>query len=157
MPKEIERKFLLDGEDWRALADGVFLCQGYLAAGPECAVRVRIAGDKAWIGVKGRTSGATRQEFEYPVPIGDAREMIETLAERPLIEKTRHVIPFAGHIWEVDEFSGENKGLIIAEIELENEDEPFEKPAWIGREVTGDPRYYNANLVRNPFRLWGKE
>lgn len=154
MPKEIERKFLLANDGWRGLAQGLHICQGYLAAEPECAVRARIAGERAWIGIKGRNVGATRLEFEYPVPLEDARLMLERLAKRPLIEKTRYAIPYHGLTWEVDEFSGDNQGLIIAEVELKDERQSFVKPGWIGPEVTGDPRYYNSNLVENPFKNW---
>jgi adenylate cyclase len=158
MPKEIERKFLLANDRWRALphelAGGVYLCQGYLSTDKRCTVRVRIAGDSAWIGIKGENHGATRLEFEYAVPLEDARLMLERLAKQPLIEKTRHAIPFAGLIWEVDEFHGDNQGLIIAEVELEDEAQTFARPNWVGQEVTSDPRYYNANLVANPYRSW---
>ena len=154
MISEIERKFLLANDSWRGLAQGITLCQGYLSTDKHCAVRVRIAGNKAWIGIKGETHGATRLEFEYPVPLEEARLMLERLAKRPLIEKTRYTIPFAGLIWEVDEFHGDNQDLIIAEVELEDEAQSFARPDWIGREVTGDPRYYNANLVANPFKEW---
>jgi len=158
MPKEIERKFLLANDGWRGLvhdmAGGVYLCQGYLSTDTHCAVRVRIAGNKAWVGIKGKNHGATRLEFEYPIPLEDARLVLERLAKQPLIEKTRYATPFAGLIWEVDEFHGDNQGLIIAEVELEDEAQTFAKPDWAGKEVTGDPRYYNANLVANPFKSW---
>jgi len=154
MPKEIERKFLLANDGWRGLAEGVYLCQGYLSTNKHCTVRVRIAGNSAQIGIKGENHGATRLDFEYSVPLEDARLMLERLAKQPLIEKTRYAVPFAGLIWEVDEFHGDNQGLFIAEVELEDEAQTFAKPSWIGREVTGDPRYYNANLVANPFKSW---
>ncbi|MCL1939212.1 MAG: CYTH domain-containing protein [Desulfovibrionaceae bacterium] len=154
MPKEIERKFLPANDDWRGLVEGVRLCQGYLSTDDACAVRVRIAGDRAWVGIKGKNTGATRLEFEYPVPLKDARQMLESLAKRPLIEKTRYAIPFAGLNWEVDEFHGDNQGLIIIEVELEDEAQTFVKPHWAGLEVTGDPRYYNSNLVAHPFKSW---
>ena len=158
MPKEIERKFLPANDSWRGLtldpAGGVTLCQGYLSTDPCCAVRVRIAGNRAWLGIKGEKQGATRLEFEYPVPIEEARLILERLAKRPLIEKTRYAIPFAGLIWEVDEFHGDNQGLIIAEVELEEEAQTFARPDWVGREVTGDPRYYNANQIESPFKIW---
>lgn len=154
MPTEIERKFLLADDGWRGLTEGVHISQGYLVADRDRAVRVRIAGNRAWLGIKGETRGAARLEFEYPVPLEDARLMLERLAKRPFIEKTRYAIPFGGLLWEVDEFAGDNQGLIIAEVELEHERQHIARPAWIGREVTGDPRYYNANLVANPFRNW---
>jgi adenylate cyclase len=154
MPKEIERKFLAANDGWRGLVEGVRLCQGYLSTDSACAVRVRIAGDKARVGIKGSNTGAARLEFEYPVPLEDARLMLEKLAKRPLIEKTRYAVPFAGLIWEVDEFHGDNQGLIVIEVELEDEAQAFVKPHWAGREVTGDPRYYNSNLVAGPFKDW---
>ena len=154
MPKEIERKFLLANDDWRGLVEGVYLCQGYLSTDTHCAVRVRIAENSAWVGIKGENHGVTRLEFEYPVPLEDARLMLERLAKRPLIEKTRYAVPFAELIWEVDEFHGDNQGLIIAEVELEDEAQTFTRPDWVGREVTGDPRYYNANLVATPYKSW---
>lgn len=154
MAWEIERKFLPANDGWRGLAQGFPLCQGYLGTERGCAVRVRIAGHKACIGIKGGGGGAARLEFEYPVPLADARVMLERLARRPLIEKTRYAIPFGGRIWEVDEFAGENQGLIIIEVELESEDQTFARPDWVGPEVTGDPRYYNSSLVASPFTSW---
>lgn len=154
MPTEIERKFLPANDNWRGLVEGTFFCQGYLCAEPECAVRVRIAGDRAWFGIKGKNTGAVRLEFEYPLPLDEARQILETLAKRPLIEKVRYRIPFGGLIWEVDEFSGDNQGLVIVEVELETEAQVFDRPDWLGREVTGDPRYYNANLVKHPYKNW---
>ena len=154
MPKEIERKFLTANDGWRDLVEGVYLCQGYLSTDKQCAVRVRIAGNSAFIGIKGENDGPTRLEFEYPVPLEDAHLMLERLAKRPLIEKTRYAVPFAGLIWEVDEFHGDNQGLVIAEVELEDESQVFARPDWAGREVTGDSRYYNANLVEFPYKKW---
>ena len=154
MGTEIERKFLLRNDGWRGLAPGKPYVQGYLAGGRECSVRVRIADGKATLTIKGATIGATRSEFEYPLPLEDARHMLDTLARKPLIEKTRHAVPYKGFCWEIDEFHGANQGLIVAEIELEREDQAFEAPAWIGEEVTGDPRYYNANLARVPYSQW---
>ena len=154
MAQEIERKFLLRTEGWRGLAPGRAYVQGYLACGGACAVRVRIADNAATLTIKSATDGAVRHEFEYAVPLADARRMLDLLAEKPLIEKTRYTIEHKGFYWEIDEFHGENQGLIVAEIELEREDEVFEKPDWIGGEVTGDPRYYNANLARVPYSAW---
>ncbi len=154
MAKEIERKFLVTGEDWRALAEGIPYRQGYLSSAKECTVRVRTVGPRAFLTVKGMTVGATRAEYEYEIPPADCNAMLETLAQKPIIEKTRYRIPHDGHVWEVDEFFGENRGLIVAEIELRSEEEAFARPAWIGSEVTGDPRYYNANLIANPFTRW---
>ncbi len=153
MGKEIERKYLVEGMDWRRLAEGVLYRQGYLSSAPQRNVRVRIAGDKATLTIKGPPKGMGRPEFEYEIPMADAREMLE-LCERPLIEKQRYRIAHDGMTWEVDEFSGENQGLVVAEIELQSEQQEFTKPTWIGREVTQDPRYLNANLIRRPFKDW---
>ncbi len=154
MAVEIERKFLVVGDAWRKLAPGVLYRQGYLSSEPARTVRVRIAGERAFLTVKGRTEGATRLEYEYPIPRHDAAEMLDRLAEQPLIEKRRYRIARGMHTWEVDEFLGDNAGLVVAEIELGSESESFEKPEWIGAEVTGDPRYYNANLVAHPYTAW---
>lgn len=152
---EIERKFLVATDAWRSAATRVIsLRQGYLSTNPECAVRVRIRGEAAYLTVKGRSVNGAAPEFEYPVPVADAAAMLDTLAKKPLIEKNRHLVPMDGFTWEVDEFFGENAGLVIAEIELASTDQPYPTPAWLGREVTGDPRYYNANLVANPFLSW---
>ncbi|NLX17974.1 MAG: CYTH domain-containing protein [Desulfobulbus sp.] len=157
MAQEIERKFLLKNERWRGLAEGVLYRQGYLCASPERTVRVRIAGDRGYLAVKGVTLGTVRSEFEYIIPLSDAMEMLDTLCPQPQIEKKRYTIPYQGRIWEVDEFFGLNKGLIIAEIELASEDEHFDRPEWIGREVTGDTRYYNAALCTMPYTAWKSE
>jgi len=154
MAKEIERKFLLRSEDWRGLAPGKAYVQGYLAGSEDCSVRVRIVEDAATLTIKSATIGAVCNEFEYEIPLADARQILSTLARKPLIEKTRYVIEYKGFCWEVDEFHGRNQGLTVAEIELEREAQAFEKPAWIGEEVTGDPRYYNANLARTPYDEW---
>jgi CYTH domain-containing protein len=128
--------------------------QGYLNTAKERTVRVRTIGDKGYLTVKGETKGATRLEFEYEIPVDDACQMLDELCERPLIEKTRRKIEKDGLTWEIDEFFGENKGLIVAEVELEDEDQVFSKPAWIATEVTDEPRYFNANLVDNPYSQW---
>lgn len=151
---EIEKKFLVTNEDWKKLSTGTCYRQGYLCSGSGRTVRVRIAGDRGFLTVKGKSVGAARSEYEYEIPLVDAGEMLENLCERPLIEKVRYRIPFENHIWEVDEFSGENEGLIVAEVELGCEDEVFAIPDWIGSEVTGDTRYYNASLVNYPFSRW---
>lgn len=153
MGVEIERKFLVQSDAWRG-AEGTRYCQGYLSSVAERTVRVRTAKDKGYLTIKGMASGASRQEFEYEIPVQEANEMLNELCERPLIEKYRYKIEYGGFIWEVDEFLGDNKGLIIAEIELPSEDAIFEKPAWLGEEVTEDPRYYNANLIKHPFAQW---
>jgi len=154
MGVEIERKFLLQGDAWRGLGQAVLLRQGYLSSARERVVRVRIEGEQAMLTIKGANVGATRGEWEYPIPLADAVELLDGLCEQPLIEKVRHRIEHAGMVWEVDEFLGANAGLIVAEIELASEDQPFEKPEWIGAEVSGDARYYNANLIRHPFSQW---
>lgn len=151
---EIERKFLLAGDAWRSLGQAVLLRQGYLSSTRERVVRVRIEGEQAMLTIKGANVGATRGEWEYPIPLADAAELLDGLCEQPLIEKYRHRIEHAGMVWEVDEFLGANAGLVVAEIELASEDQPFEKPDWIGAEVSGDARYYNANLIRHPFSQW---
>lgn len=154
MAKEIERKFLVKGEAWRAMAQGTMYRQGYLNSVKERTVRVRTVGDKAFLTIKGITVGATRAEYEYPIPFDDCNAMLDTLAEKPIIEKKRYKIPQGEFTWEVDEFFGENQGLIVAEIELQSEDQKFDKPDWIGEEVTGDPRYFNSNLIKHPFTKW---
>lgn len=154
MTKEIERKFLVKGDAWRALAKGTTYRQGYLNSVKERTVRVRTAEDKAYLTVKGLSVGATRPEYEYEIPFDEGKAMLDTLAEKPLIEKKRYKIPAGVLTWEIDEFLGDNAGLIVAEVELTSEDQAFDMPAWIGEEVTGDPRYYNANLIKNPFTRW---
>lgn len=154
MGVEIERKFLLVGEAWRALGTPSLLRQGYLNADPARTVRVRIEGQGAWLTVKSKNVGAARGEWEYPIPLLDAAELLDHVCERPLIEKYRRRIVFQGHTWEVDEFLGENAGLAVAEIELSSEGEAFARPDWIGAEVTGDARYYNSSLIRLPFSQW---
>lgn len=156
MPQEIERKYLVIGDAWRNLATGTHYRQGYLNGAKERTVRIRTIGEKAFLTIKGETRGIRRKEYEYEIPYGDAMQILENLAEKPLIEKIRYQIPYEGLVWEIDEFLGENAGLIVAEIELTDENQPFAKPAWIDKEVSSDPRYYNANLVRHPYRLWEK-
>jgi len=155
MPKEIERKFLVETEAWRGLGETVLFCQGYLSTHPARTVRVRLAGDRAWITVKGLSHGSERSEYEYAIPAADGAEMLGTLCIRPLLEKRRTRIPIGGLVWEVDEFSGENAGLIVAEVELQSSDEQITLPPWVGREVTGDARFYNSSLLENPFSRWG--
>jgi len=153
MGKEIERKFLVTGTGWKELADGILYRQGYLNSRKERVVRARTMGDKAALTIKGITVGATRLEFEYEIPLDDCRQLLE-LCEQPLIEKTRYKITIGGLVWEVDEFHGVNDGLTVAECELESEDQQIDKPEWVGAEVTGDPRYYNSNLITNPYSTW---
>jgi adenylate cyclase len=154
MAKEIERKFLVKGDAWRALAKGTTYRQGYLNSAKERTVRVRTAEDKAFLTIKGLTLGATRAEYEYAIPFDEGKAMLDALAEKPLIEKKRYKIPAGDLTWEIDEFLGDNAGLIVAEVELKSEDQAFDRPAWLGDEVTGDTRYYNANLIKKPFRRW---
>lgn len=154
MAREIERKFLVIGNAWRQSASGVLFRQGYLNDAPERTVRVRTMGEQAVMTVKGRTVGIERAEFEYEIPFEDCERMLDTLALRPLIEKTRYRIPFKGFVWEVDEFHGENEGLVVAEIELPSADTAFEIPEWVGREVSGDARYFNSALISHPYKTW---
>lgn len=149
MGVEIERKFLLKNDAWRIGAQGVRYRQGYLSIEPEATVRVRIIGDRAWLTIKGKTNGISRLEYEFEIPGVEAEEILKRLCRRPIIEKTRYRVPFSDHVWEIDEFEGELKGLVLAEIEVEAEDESFEMPPWIGREVSGDPRYFNSQIVAN--------
>lgn len=154
-PLEIERKFLIANEGWQSLVEGTpkRLSQGYLCSDPLKSVRVRIAGDRATITVKGSREGISRLELQYDIPVADAEIML-ALCERPLIDKTRHIVRHDGMKWEVDIFHGENDGLKIAEIELEREDQPVKLPDWVGQEVSHEARYYNSCLVKNPFRNW---
>ena len=154
MGTEIERKFLLKNDAWRNLADGVHYRQGYLNSAKERTVRVRIINNKGFLTVKGSNIGATRLEFEYEIPKNECDIMLAHLVEKPVIEKIRYKIDYKGFTWEIDEFFKENRGLIVAEIELESEDQKFEIPGWIGKEVTNDPRYFNSNLINNPYTNW---
>ncbi|MFM7384682.1 MAG: CYTH domain-containing protein [Microcystaceae cyanobacterium] len=154
MATEIERKFLVNGDQWRSLAVGQRYCQGYLPTQDNVTVRVRIVGEKAYLTLKGPTQGMSRSEFEYDIPVTDAEILLNTLCQRPWIEKWRYRIPMGDLVWEVDEFLGENQGLILAEVELVSEDQTFDRPDWIGPEVTGDRRYYNSNLVNYPYQQW---
>lgn len=151
---EIERKFLVQGNAWRQGATGVRYRQGYLCTDKHRTVRVRTAGDRAFLTIKGLSQGASRAEYEYEIPSEDADAMLDTLCHRPLIEKTRYRIPADDLVWEIDEFKGENAGLIVAEVELNSADQPVRLPPWLGKEVTDDPCYYNANLVRTPYSAW---
>ena len=154
MGEEIERKFLVLGDLWRETAEGTRYRQGFLSTEPERTVRVRVAGPRGSSTVKGKNVGARRAEFEYEIPMADAEQMLDTLCKRPLIEKVRYTLAIGPHTWEIDVFEGDNAGLVVAEIELSREDEAFEKPDWVGNEVTDDPRYFNSNLVANPYRTW---
>ena len=154
MGKEIERKYLIKDDSWRECAYGTTYRQGYLSTVKERTVRVRTIDDKGFLTIKGITIGATRREYEYEIPTADANEMLDELCEKPIIEKTRFKIPHAGLTWEIDEFAGVNLGLIVAEVELESEDQNIDFPPWVGEEVSGDPRYFNSNLIANPYTNW---
>lgn len=154
MSMEIERKFLVTGDAWKALGTATSIRQGYLSSHPDRVVRVRIEGDVATLTIKGKTQGISRGEWEYEIPLEEADALLGNLCERPLIEKTRTRILHAGMVWEVDTFYGDNEGLVVAEIELESEAQAFDKPEWIAAEVSSDPRYYNANLLKHPFNQW---
>ena len=153
MTKEIERKFLVKEGSWRT-EKGTRYRQGYLSSVKERIVRVRTIEDEGYLTIKGITVGASRMEFEYQIPRQEANILLDKLCERPLIEKNRFKVKKGDIVWEVDEFFGENQGLIVAEVELESEDQEFSKPEWIGEEVTGDPRYFNSNLIKNPYTKW---
>ncbi len=154
MGKEIERKYLIKDDTWRKDASGTTYRQGYLSTVKERTVRVRTIDDKGFLTIKGITIGATRREYEYEIPTEDANEMLDELCEKPIIEKTRFKIPHTGLTWEIDEFAGVNQGLIVAEVELESEDQNIDFPPWVGEEVSGDPRYFNSNLIANPYTNW---
>lgn len=151
---EIERKFLVKGDAWLSDADEGLACrQGYLDSGKGITVRARIMGDKAYLTIKGATVGITRSEFEYEIPVPDAERLL-ALCRDAIVEKRRHLIEHDGMTWELDVFSGANAGLVMAEIELESEDQLFNLPNWVGPEVSADPRYRNGHLARHPFRTW---
>lgn len=155
MPAEIERKFLVKNDDWRNhVSREARIVQGYLANTDRGSIRVRLAGEKAYLNIKSMTLGVSRTEFEYPVPLDDADYMLKNLCIQPVIEKTRYYIEQDPHLWEIDVFAGENAGLVVAEIELNDVNETFHQPDWLGREVSDDPRYYNVRLVENPFSQW---
>ncbi|GGK02348.1 CYTH domain-containing protein [Luteimonas terricola] len=161
MAIEIERKFLVADDGWRAAAHAVVpMAQGYLndqssmdEGRQRASVRVRLEGDGAFLNIKSREIGHTRQEFEYPLPVGEARDLL-ALCVGGLVEKRRHLVRHGGHLWEVDEFLGDNAGLVVAEIELESADEDFERPDWLGVEATDCPRYYNLALAARPYSQW---
>lgn len=154
MAKEIERKFLVK-DSWQPQSEGIKIAQGYLSTVPERTVRVRIKGNRGYLTIKGKNQGISRAEFEYEIPVQDAEELLQ-MAEQPILVKTRYLEQQGDFTWEVDVFAGENQGLVVAEIELPAEDAEFSRPAWLGQEVSGDVRYYNANLIKCPFSLWKK-
>ena len=151
MAKEIERKFIVNTDHWRPADSGIHIRQGYLPISGKTVVRIRISGDRAWLTLKGENKGMVRQEFEYPIPLPDAGQILENLCVRPFIEKTRYPVKFAGADWSVDVFEGDNAGLVVAEIELLSEDQKIILPPWAGAEVTDDPRYYNSSLNAHPY------
>lgn len=155
MPQEIERKFLVKGEFKARAVNATRITQGYLSTVPERTVRIRINGEKGFITIKGigSASGVSRYEWEMEIPYTEAEELLE-ICEPGIIDKTRYLVNAGRHTFEVDVFSGENQGLVVAEVELGSEDETFERPDWLGKEVTGDVRYFNANLIKNPFSKW---
>ncbi|MCK0153982.1 CYTH domain-containing protein [Alcanivorax sp. S6407] len=154
MALEIERKFLVRDTGIIDTLAGERLTQGYLSHDKNATVRVRIAGDSAWLTIKGKTEGATRSEFEYPIPVDEARSMLDELCGQGVIDKTRYRQPQGELCWEIDVFHGDNEGLVVAEIELPSEDTPFDKPEWLGEEVTGEVRYYNSALSSTPYKHW---
>lgn len=155
MATEIEHKFTVVNDTWKEnVKSQSYYKQGYLSSDKSCSIRVRISGDKAYLNIKSATLGVQRREYEYAIPTDDAEEMLEQLCEGPLIEKTRYFVDYAGKTWEVDVFEGDNKGLVVAEIELGHPDEPFEVPNWAGEDVSDDPRYYNVCLVKHPYKDW---
>lgn len=156
MGLEIERKFLVLGDSWKTLANPVSMRQGYLSSDPARIVRVRIEDQSAMLTIKGKSSGIERAEWEYAIPVQDAQRMLEDLCAGPLIEKLRYRIPMADFVWEVDEFLGDNLGLVVAEIELQASDQTFPKPDWVGEEVSHDHRYANSNLLKHPYSAWSQ-
>ena len=155
---EIERKFLVTNDNWREAASVALpIKQGYLVGGKEASVRVRLQGDKANLNIKSATLGVRRQEFEYAIPLEEAELILTTLCQRPIIEKTRYLVSYANKQWEIDVFEGDNAGLIVAELELQDEAEHFDPPPWLGEEVSDDPRYYNVCLVKHPYKEWGRD
>jgi adenylate cyclase len=155
MALEIEHKFLLKNDNWRKhITRSVNYRQGYLCGNDKTSIRIRISDTQAWLNIKSATIGNHRQEFEYEIPLNEANEMLNTLCHQPLIEKTRHFVEHDQHLWEIDEFSGDNAGLVVAEVELKSLDESFSLPDWVSQEVTDDLRYYNNNLCKNPYKNW---
>ncbi len=157
MGTEIERKFLLANDSWRSMvSERLLFRQAYIhfRENSNGIVRIRIAGDQGFLTLKGPVSGCSRKEYEYEIPLEDANRMIDDFCERPFIEKFRSIVRNGADCWEIDEFLGDNQGLTVAEIELESEDAPFDRPLWLGEEVTGKPEYYNSSLARNPYKNW---
>jgi len=156
MALEIERKYLVDLEKLGTLENGIRIKQAYLSTNKEAVVRVRVKNDKAYLTIKGSNIGVTRLEFEYEIPLDEANEMLDKLCQKPVIDKTRYLINYENHTWELDVFYGENEGLVVVEVELSSEDETIILPSWVKEEVTSDARYYNSNLMKNPYKNWDK-
>jgi len=154
MATEIERKFLLLNDDWKNLASGTVYRQGYISTDEKSTVRVRVIGDKGFLTIKGKSVGISRMEYEYEIPVADAKTLLEELCAKPLIDKKRYRIDYKGFIYEVDEFFADNEGLVVAEIELTSESQQFARPPWLGREVSDDSRYFNARLIKHPYSSW---
>ncbi len=155
MGQEIEHKFLVVGDDWRSqVRSSTRIVQGYLAHTDRATIRVRIRSEKAYLTLKGPSSGIARSEYEYPIPVADAQAMLDEMAAGPVVDKVRHLIDVDGFTWELDVFAGENSGLVMAEVEVPSADTEFPLPEWAGQEVSDDPRYYNVNLAQNPYRNW---
>ncbi len=158
MPIEIERKFLLLNESWRLEADaGITMRQGYLSNNSKSSIRVRISGEQANLNIKSSTPGTVRSEYEYSIPVTEAEELLDHLCHESIVEKIRYHVEFSGFIWEIDVFSGANSGLLVAEIELSEIDQDFPKPAWLGREVSDEIRYYNSHLAGYPYSQWSEK
>lgn len=154
MALEIERKYLIDFEKIGTLENGIRIKQGYLSTNKDAVVRVRVKNDKAYLTIKGSSSGISRLEYEYEIPLNEANEMLEKLCQKPVIDKTRYIINHENHIWEVDVFYADNEGLVVAEVELSSEDEHINLPSWVKEEVSHDDRYFNSNLMKHPFKDW---
>ena len=155
MSDPTQLKFLVVDDSWRAeVTKATRIVQGYLARTGRVTLRVRVKGEAGFVTIKGETRGISRSEFEYPIPLADARAMLDGLADGPVVDKVRHLVPVGGHTWEVDVFEGANAPLVMAEVELGDPDEPFELPSWAGQDVSDDARYYNANLAQAPYSTW---
>lgn len=153
---EVERKFLVVDDSWRESATSATrIVQGYLAQTDQATVRVRVKGEKGFLTVKGVSVGISRSEFEYEIPVSDALAMLDELAQGPVIDKVRHLVPVGAHVWEVDVFAGDNAPLVMAEVELADSEQAFVRPGWAGAEVSDDQRYFNVNLARTPYSTWG--
>jgi adenylate cyclase len=157
MATEIERKFLVDPEKLPSLENPHVIKQGYVPGCQTGTIRIRISNSNAFLTIKGRATGLTRSEFEYPIPLSDAQQMLEELCNTAIIEKKRYLLPYGKHTWEIDVFEGNNQGLIVAEIELSDENEIFSKPEWISKEVSYDTKYRNSNLIQYPYSNWKGE